>query len=215
MNSVPGVVALGDRRSTCALLLRMRIVTPPWFVAPSRAVNAPYWRPAPTFVGSENNVSPGAVTVTCSVRIAVKPAADTLTVVVPPPIGSKATPPAATEVGELDCPGRTVTVRVCPAPVDVTSCATVGLVCVTVAVTAVPPILTSWNDQKELPPGSTTPILTRNAVLADNEVVVSGTDTSSIDGRYTLTVPGTALVKPGAVAVIVAVPVVTPSIPWT
>jgi hypothetical protein len=29
MNSVPAVVALGDISSTCGLLLRIRIVTPP------------------------------------------------------------------------------------------------------------------------------------------------------------------------------------------
>lgn len=112
MNSVPAVVAFGDISSTWELLLRIRIVTPPWSVAPSRAVKDPYCRPAPTLVVCENTVIAGAVTVTCSVRIALTPGADVLTVVVPLPSGSNATPPLATVVGVLTWPGAIVTTRV-------------------------------------------------------------------------------------------------------
>ncbi len=79
---------------------------------------------------------PGALTVTSTGVAALKPAAVALTVVVPPPIGSKATPPVATVVGEEYAPTAIVTVRVCAAPVDVTSCATAALVWLTVTVSA-------------------------------------------------------------------------------
>jgi hypothetical protein len=112
MNSVPGADALGEIRRTCGLELRIRIVTPPCCVAPSRAVKVPYCRPAPTVTGSENSEMPGAVTVTGSLRNTSTPGAEALTTVSPGLMGSNATPPAATVVGELDCPGKMVTVRV-------------------------------------------------------------------------------------------------------
>jgi hypothetical protein len=107
-----------------------------------------------------NTVMPGADTVTGSLRITVTPGADALTVVFPLPIGSNATPPLATVVGVLNCSGSIVTTRVCPAPAVVTSCATSGLVCVTVTGTAVPPTRTAWYAQKNVLPGNTTPIRT-------------------------------------------------------
>jgi hypothetical protein len=80
------------------------------------------------------------VTVTFSERIWAKPSAEALTVVLPGPIGSKATPPAATLVGEFAAPGTSVTVRVWPAPAKVTSCATAGLVWVIVTLAPGPPV---------------------------------------------------------------------------
>jgi hypothetical protein len=90
--------------------------------------------------GKPNREIPGAVTVTDSVRIRLKPGAAALTVVVPPPMGSNAIPPAATLVGEFAAPGTSVTVRVWPAPAKVTSCATAGLVWVIVTVAPGPPV---------------------------------------------------------------------------
>ena len=58
-----------------------------------------------------------------------------MTVVEPPPIGSKATPPAATVPGEADCPAAMVTVRDWPDPLVVTSCPTAVFVWLTVTVT--------------------------------------------------------------------------------
>ena len=51
--------------------------------------------------GIEKKVMPGAVTVTASGAAARKPVAVAFTVVEPAPIGSNATPPLGTDVGEL------------------------------------------------------------------------------------------------------------------
>ena len=110
-NGVPAVVVLGDTSSTFGLLLVIRTVTPPCAVAPSRAAKPPVIRPPPTSPGRFSSVMPGALTVTVTGGAAWKPPAVAVTVVEPPPIGSKATPPAATVVGEFDCPAAIVTVR--------------------------------------------------------------------------------------------------------
>ena len=85
---------------------------------------------------------PGALMVTSTGVAALKPAAVALTAVDPPPIGSNSTPPVATVVGEKYAPTGIVTVRVCPAPVNVTSCATVAVLLLTVIVTLAAPART-------------------------------------------------------------------------
>src|SRR5688572_5041220 len=120
MNADPTAVGLDETRSRLGLVLVILTVMPPCAPAPSRAVG-PTCRPAPTAAGRFNNVMPGALTVTVTGAAARKPGAVALTVVEPAPVGSKATPPAATEVGELDCPATTVTVRDWSLPAVVTS----------------------------------------------------------------------------------------------
>ena len=88
---------------------------------------------------------PGASTVTATPAAARKPGAVAFTVVEPPPIGSKVTPPVATEVGEFVCPAAIVTVRVCPEPAVVVNWATAVLVWLTVIVTLAAPARTCWN----------------------------------------------------------------------
>ena len=141
MEAVPAVVEFLDSLTTAALLLAMCTVTPPWFDPPSDPVYAPSCRPAPTVVGSEPRVIPGAETVTDRVAVVndVKPGAVALTCVVPPPIGSNWMPPPAIVVGELVWPCPIVTVRVCAVPASVVSCATVAAWFVIVTVSGLPP----------------------------------------------------------------------------
>lgn len=101
MNAVPAPVAVRESRTTPGSLLVTRIVTPPCAVAPSRAVTMPCWSPAPRNDGIEKKVMPGAVTVTASGPAARNPVAVAFTAVEPAPIGSNATPPVSTVVGEL------------------------------------------------------------------------------------------------------------------
>jgi hypothetical protein len=61
-------------------------------------------------------------------------------------------------------------------------------------------------------PGTTTPVCTQNVESAERLVVVSGTETSSIVGRYTFAVADWS-VNPEAEAPTVTPPVI-PSIPW-
>ncbi len=61
------------------------------------------------------------------------------TVVVPAPSGSRATPPPATAKDEIFSPGSTLTVRDCPLPAVVVSCAAAAVLFVTVKISVVPP----------------------------------------------------------------------------
>ena len=100
MNAVPGVDASGETRATDALLLSILTDTPPCSPAPS--VKLPCCcNPDPTVAGAYTAM-PGDDTVTSTVAasVAMKPAMVADTVVVPLAKGSKAAPPAATEVGE-------------------------------------------------------------------------------------------------------------------
>src|SRR5687768_471386 len=120
-NGVPAVVVLRDTSSTSGLLLVMRTVTPPCAAAPRLAEKPLSIRPAPTTPGRFERVIPGPLTVTVTGGAARKPGAVALTVVEPAPMGSRATPPPPTELGEPDCPAAIVTVRDWSLPAVVTS----------------------------------------------------------------------------------------------
>ena len=72
----------------------------------------------------------------------MRPGIAATTVVVPGPVGLKATPPVATVVGENDVFAGIVTVRDWPGPPVVVSCATAALLLVTVAVKPALPVRT-------------------------------------------------------------------------
>ena len=79
------------------------------------------------------------MTPTVAAVVAIKPGIEAVTVVVPPPMGSNATPPVATLVGETDEIAGIVTVRDWLEPPVVVSCATAALLFVTVAMRLPPP----------------------------------------------------------------------------
>ena len=158
------MVGVRDTSSLSGLLLVMRTVTPPCAVAPSRAVPPPAISPAPTKAGTDSNEIPGELTVTVTGTAARTPVAVALTVVVPPPMGSKATPPAATVDGELSWPGTIVTVRVWPAPLVLTNCATAGFVWLIVTDSGAAPVRNAWNCATA-PDAFSTPMLTENALI--------------------------------------------------
>ena len=87
----------------------------------------------------------GDVTGTAIPVAARTPGAVEFTVVEPALIGSKATPPVDTDVGELLCPAAMVTVRVCPEPAVVVSWATAAFVWLMVTVTGGAPARSCWN----------------------------------------------------------------------
>src|SRR6185295_6552525 len=116
-DAVPGVVAFGDTSAMAALLLAMCIVTPPCCVAPSRAVNNPSCRPAPTMVLPDEKPiiempGPLIVTATDAAVVAMKPGIVADTVVFPGVDACTATPPVATVLADNDCPAGTDTVTV-------------------------------------------------------------------------------------------------------
>ena len=177
-NAVPAVVAFKDNCMTAGLLLSRCTVTPPCCDPPNCPEKKPYCSPAPTVAGSENSVIPGAETVTVCVAlsVAVNPGAVARTLVLPPPIGSNAIPPAGMVAGELDCPGPIVTVRDCADPACVTSCATALLLLVTVTTTLLPPTRTACagdtNVLGDVP--AATPICAVNVSVGSRLVIDAG-----------------------------------------
>ena len=175
---MPAVTASGDSRITAGLLLVSRTITPPCCDPPNCPEKKPYCSPEPTVAGSENSVIAGAETVTGCVAasVAVNPGAVARTLVLPPPIGSNAIPPVGTVAGELDCPGPIVTVRDCPDPACVTSCATAPLLLVTVTTTLLPPIRTACagdtNVLGDVP--AATPICAVNVSVGSRLVIDAG-----------------------------------------
>src|SRR5262245_15074936 len=155
---------------------------------------------------------PGAdtVTVTLLAVVEMNPGIVALTVVDPPLIGSKAMPPAATLVGELDRPAGIVTVRLCAEPADVVSCATALVLLVIVAVRLAPGRTFCVSARFVLPPVGI-PTRTQNAVLAESEVVLVPRFSTRSAGCTVVAEPVPS-VNPGADAVIVTPPV-APSTP--
>ncbi len=124
----------------------------------------PSCRPAPRVAPFEFTVMPGADTVmgTDAAGVEMYPGAAALTVVLPGPSGSNATPPAATLPGELNCVAPIVTVRDCADPADVVSCATAALVLVNVTVTPLLPARTACSCARFVLPRVGGPVRTMN-----------------------------------------------------
>jgi hypothetical protein len=213
MLSVPEVVASGDTFATDGLLLEITTFTPPWLEAPRVPVLFSC-RPDPTVVALV--VIPGAVTVTTWLApgSAMNPGIDADTVVVPAASGSNSTPPAAFDVGDRYELTATGTVTLFPVVVFVTSCPTVPLLFTIVTVSGVPPPRISWKAAMDVFPAFGLPTPTKNALLADSDVVLAGGEVQYCTAGWTTVADAVPSVNPGAEAVIVTVPV-WPSIPCT